>query len=137
MQLVPYLAFDGQCKEALQFYEKCFDGTIDCLMTNAESPMAKHFPPEQQDRVMHARLSFGGNVLMAADAPPEHYKKPAGFSVSIHLQDVSQGKRIFESLSQGGAIEMPIQETFWSPGFGMVTDRYGIHWMINCEQPVQ
>ncbi|MBA3914123.1 MAG: VOC family protein [Acidobacteriales bacterium] len=134
MQLAPYLMFDGQCQEAFRFYEKCFRGKME-FMTNGQSPMAKDVPPDQQDRVLHARLTFGENVLMASDAPPERYLKPQGFSVSLQLKDIKEGERIFQELAEDGSVLMPFQETFWAPRFGMVTDRFGIPWMINCEHP--
>ena len=135
MQLSPYLMFHGQCEEAFKFYEKCGVGKIDGLMKHAGTPAEGHVPPEWLDKIMHARLLVGDDVLMASDAPPDHQKKQQGFSVSLQLKDVAEGERIFNALAEGGTITMPFAETFWSPCFGMCTDQFGIPWMVNCERP--
>ncbi len=132
MQLVPYLNFPGNCAEAFRFYEKLFGGKIETMMRFDESPMADEAPPEQRNNIIHAYLSIGDAVLMGSDAPPEYFAKPQGISVSIQLTDIEQGERIFNELSKGGNVGMPFEKTFWAERFGMVTDRYGIPWMINC-----
>jgi PhnB protein len=83
---------------------------------------------------MHAALNLGENTLMGADAPAEHFEKPAGFAVAIHTAEPDEAERIFNSLSENGKVTMPIQQTFWSVRFGMFVDRFGIPWMINCDQ---
>ena len=133
MQLNPYLLFNGTCEEAFKFYEKCLGGKIETMMTHAGTPAESHTPPEWLNKILHARMSVDGQVLMASDAPPGRYKEPQGFSVSITTKNVAEGERIFNALGEGGKVGMPFQKTFWSPGFGMVTDRFGIPWMINCE----
>ena len=135
MQINPYLVFNGQCEAAFKFYEKLLGGKITGIMTHANSPMANQVPPEWRDKVMHAHLTVGNWVLMGSDAPPQHFQKPQGFSVSIGVKTVEEGARIFEALSDNGAVQMPFQKTFWSPGFGMLADRFGIPWMVNCDQP--
>ena len=90
-------------------------------------------PADWGDKVMHATLTFGDQVLMGADAPPSRYAKPQGLTISVGLSDPAEGERIFKALAEGGAIVMPFGKTFWSPGFGMATDRFGIPWMVNCE----
>jgi len=135
MKLNPYLLFDGQCEQAFQFYAKCFDGKIESMFTYADSPMAKSTPAGQLSKIMHATLSFDGQVLMGSDAPPEHYQKPQGFSVSLNLKDSAIAERIFRALSENGTVTMALQETFWALRFGMVVDRFGIPWMVNCEKP--
>ena len=79
-------------------------------------------------------MTVGDNVLMASDAPPDHYQQPKGFSVSIQLKDVAEAERIFNALAENGKLTMPFEATFWSPGFGMCVDRFGIPWMVNCER---
>ena len=137
MQLIPYLSFDGQAREAFDFYREVLGGEITFRMTYGESPMAAEMPSGSHDRVMHSALETAGAVLMGADAPAHCERSHAGSCVSIHLEEPAEAERIFAALSAGGSIEMPIQETFWSKRFGMLTDRYGKPWMVNCKQPQQ
>ena len=102
--------------------------------TYAGSPAESDIPPEWRDKIMHARLAVGDAVLMGSDAPPAHYQKPQGFSVSVSVKDAADGERIFKDLSEGGHVQMPFQKTFWAAGFGMCVDQFGIAWMVNCEQ---
>ena len=134
LSLSPYLLFEGQCEAAFKFYEKCGVGKIDGMMTHAGTPAEEHVPAEWRDKMLHARLLVGDGVLMASDAPPDRSKKPQGFSVSLQLNDAAEAERLFNALSEGGTVQMPFQETFWSPGFGMLTDQFGIPWMVNCER---
>lgn len=129
MELAPYLNFDGSCREAFQFYATLLGGTVIFMQTFGESPMTA--PPGWGDKVMHATIAVGSQRLMGSDAPPQRYNRPQGTYVSMQLTSRSEGERIFQALSDGGQVEMPFSETFWSPGFGMVVDRYGIPWMIN------
>jgi PhnB protein len=130
----PYLLFSGNCEEAFTFYHKILGGEIQTMMKHEGSPAAKGVPPEWLDKILHATLVVGENVIMASDAPPGHYSKPQGFSVNIGLNNIAEAERIFRALSEGGAVGMPIQETFWAVRFGMCTDRFGIPWMVNCEK---
>ena len=134
MKLNSYLNFNGQCEAAFKFYEKCLDGKIEGTFTYEGSPMAKDVPAEFRNKLMHATLVIGDQVLMGADVPPGRYQRPEGFSVAIGLKDVAKAERIFKSLSEGASVQMPIQETFWAVRFGMLTDKFGIPWMINCEK---
>jgi PhnB protein len=134
MQVNPYLAFNGKCEEAFTHYAKVLNGKILFKMTNAESPMADKTPPEQRNRIMHATLQVGDRLIMGADAPPNYYTKPGGFSVSINCKDVAEAERVFKALADGGEVKMPLQKTFWSPGFGMFIDRFDIPWMVNVDQ---
>jgi PhnB protein len=134
MQLNPYLFFQGNCKEAFTFYEKVLGGKIIAMMTHGETPAAEHTKPEWQDKIIHARMTFGDQVLMASDAPPEHHRPMQGFSVSLSAEEPAEADRIFDAFSEAGEITMPIQETFWAHRFGMLVDRFGTPWMINCEK---
>jgi PhnB protein len=134
MQLNPYLNFNGQCEAAFKFYEQVLAGKITFMMTWGEMPGADQFPAESHKLIMHASLSVGTSVLMGADAPPGRYQQPKGINVSIHLKDIAEGERIFNALADKGTVQMPFEQTFWSPGFGMLIDQFGIPWMINCEQ---
>ena len=88
--------------------------------------------PERMQKIMHARISFDGEVLMASDAPPDRFQKPQGFAVSITVDDPAEGERKFKALSEGGSVNMPFGKTFFSKGFGMCVDQFGISWMVNC-----
>ena len=134
MQVNPYISFNGQCEEAFKLYEKVLNGKILFMMRNGESPMAEKTPADQRNRIMHATLQVGDRAIMGADAPPQFYTKPGGFSVSISVNDPKEGERIFQALSEGGEVKMPFQKTFWAAGFGMCIDRFSIPWMVNCEQ---
>lgn len=134
MQIVPYLFFPGTCAEAFRFYEKVLGGKIVDMLTHAETPMKDHVSPDWQDKIIHARLLVGDAVIMASDAPPEFQKNPQGFSVSIHVKDVDEAELVFTALAEGGTVTMPLEKTFWTARFGMLTDRYGTPWMINCDQ---
>ena len=133
MQLSPYLLFNGDCEQALKFYEQTLGAKIEFLTRFAGSPSAEQAPPEWGDKVLHATLKIDGNVVMASDAPPGHYEKPQGMSISISLNDRAKAESIFNALAEGGKTLMPFAKTFWASGFGMCVDRFGIPWMVNCE----
>ncbi len=132
MELSTYLYFNGDCEAAFKFYEQCTGGTIETMLRHEGTPAAGHVPPDWQNKILHARMKIGDQWLMAGDAPPGRYSQPQGFSVSLALNDVKKGERIFNALAEGGKVCMPFQKTFWAAGFGMVTDRFGVPWMINC-----
>ena len=134
MQLNPYLTFNGQCEAAFKFYERCLGGKIEAMFTHGNSPMADQAPPEWRNKIMHARLTVGDQVLMGADAPPGHYEEAKGFSVSVGIDDPGNAERIFHDLAENGTVRMPIQQTFWAVRFGMLVDQFGIPWMVNCEK---
>ena len=134
MQLNPYLTFNGQCEAAFKFYEKVLGGKIEAMLTYGGSPMADKTPPDWRDKIMHTRLTIGGNVLMGSDAPPDRYEPMKGITVTLGVEDSAEAERIFNALAEGATVQMPIQQTFWAARFGMLVDRYGTPWMINCEQ---
>ena len=133
MDLSPYLNFNGQCAEAFTFYEQALGGKIVFMQTHGESPMKDQAPADWQDKIMHATLRVGERVLFGADAPPAQYAVPQGIQVSVSLASAEEGERMFKALAENGRIVMPFQKTFWSSGFGMAVDRFGIPWMVNCE----
>lgn len=137
MNVSPHLNFNGQCKEAFEFYEKVLGGKIVFSMTWGEMPGGDvdKLSPEERGRIMHTSLKVGDQTILGADAPPDRYAKPQGFTVAIGVMDKGEAERIFNALSEGGGVMMPFGQTFWSPGFGMCTDRFGIPWMVNTEQP--
>jgi PhnB protein len=134
MELNTYLNFNGQCATAFKFYEKCLGGKIVMMQTHGDSPMKDQVPPDWQDKIMHAQMRLGDRILMGCDAPPSHYAPPQGVHVSIGVATAAEGERIFTELAENGKVSMPFQKTFWSPGFGMAVDRFGVPWMVNTEQ---
>lgn len=134
MKLNPYLAFDGRCREAFEFYERTLGGRISFIQTIGESPMASNMPVETLGRVMHVTLQIGDQVLQGADVPSGQFTKPAGFCVATHFDDVADGERVFSTLAQNGMVQMPFQPTFWAKGFGMLIDQFGTPWIVNAGQ---
>ena len=133
MQLNPYLHFNGQCEAAFKFYEQCLGGKIEAMVSHVGTPAEAQVPSEWRDKIMHARLVVGGEVLMGMDAPPDRYKEPKGFNVSLQFNHVKEAERVFHALAENGKVGMPLQQTFWAARFGMLVDRFGIPWMINGE----
>jgi PhnB protein len=133
MQVVPYLSFNGQCEAAFKFYEQCLGGQLGPMFRYGESPMADQVPAGWQDKIMHGSVMVGQRTLMGADMAPGQYEAPKGFSLSIQLKSVPDAERIFRELSQDGNVVMALEKTFWAERFGMVIDRFGTPWTINCE----
>jgi len=133
VQLNPYLVFNVRCEAAFQFYAECLGGKIEAMMPHRGTPVEQLVSAESQDKILHARLKVGDGVLMGSDALPGRYEKPKGFSVSLQLEDPADAERIFRALAEKGTIRMPLEKTFWARRFGMLVDRFGIPWMINCE----
>lgn len=132
MKFVPYLSFDGRCREAFEFYAKVLKGEIVAMISHGETPAGEHVSKDWQDKIINAHLIAGGQALMGADSPPQMgdvTKK--GFSISIEIDDEKDAERIFNAFADRGTVTMPFEPTFWAKKFGMVTDRYGTPWMIN------
>jgi PhnB protein len=134
MKLYPHLAFNGECEAAFQFYAQCFGGEIITMLAYGNSPMAEQAPPEWRGKILHATLSFGDNVLAGSDSIPGQYEQLRGFQVLLGVDDPADAERIFNALAENGTVLMPIQQTFWARRFGVLVDRFGIPWEINCEQ---
>jgi PhnB protein len=132
MPLNPYLAFNAQCEAAFEFYEQILGGKIEAMIPHAGTPAEAQVPAEWREKILHASLRVGDNVLMGGDAPPDRYKKPQGFSVAFHVKDPADAQRIFKALGENGKVLMPMQQTFFATRFGMLIDQFGIPWMINC-----
>jgi PhnB protein len=132
MRVNPYLFYDGNCEAAFKYYEKVLGAKVEMMLRNEEGPAEMSSPPERSKKIMHARISIDGELLMASDAPPDHFHKPQGFSVSLTVNDPTEAERKFKALSEGGSVNMPFGKTFFSKGFGMCSDRFGIPWMVNC-----
>ncbi|MDQ6684795.1 MAG: VOC family protein [Pseudomonadota bacterium] len=136
MNLNTYLSFDGTCAEAMRFYEKTLEGgKLEGMMKWSEMPGAGAEAQNAGDRIMHASLSLpGGRSLMASDCRPgQPYQKMQGITLSLGFASLDEAKKIFDALAVGGQVTMPLQKTFWSEGFGMLTDRFGTPWMANVE----
>lgn len=133
MQMIPYLSFKGQCEAAFTFYAQCLRGQLGPLFRYAGSPAANQVPADWQDKVMHGSVTVGEQVLMGADMAPGHYEAPQGFSLSLQMERAEEAERIFRELAKDGKIQMPLEKTFWAERFGMLVDRFGVPWSINCE----
>jgi PhnB protein len=127
-----YLLFNGQCEAAFRFYEECLGAKIVTMIPHTGTPAEQHVAPEWRDKIMHARLQLGNQTLMGSDAPLDRYEAPKGFYVNVGIREPADAERIFQALSQNGTVRMPLQKTFWAERFGMLVDRFGIPWMINC-----
>jgi PhnB protein len=137
MNMSVHLNFNGNCRDAFALYQKVFGTKQQVLMTFGEAPAGAPVPPDWKDKVMHTSIPLGAGMLMGCDAPPDRSKPMAGFQVSVGSSDQAEVKRIFDTLQDGGSIQMPLQKTFWSPLFGMCTDKFGVGWMVGApgEQP--
>ena len=134
LQVSPYLSFNGQCEAAFNFYAECFGVEPAVFFKFAGSPMADQAPPEWGGKVMHATLMIGDAAIMGADPPPKDYTAPSGFQMSVVVDSIEGSERVFKALARGGIVHMPMQETFWAVRFGVVSDAFGITWMVQCEQ---
>jgi PhnB protein len=131
----PYLHFDGRCEEAIEFYGKTIGAEPLMLMRYKDAPAEAKAqqcgPPGSENRVMHARLRIGDSTIMLSDGPCSG--KYDGFSLSLTVPSPADAERLFASLSAGGKVEMPLGKTFFSPAFGMLSDRFGVKWMVYVE----
>jgi PhnB protein len=135
MKLKPELAltFNGTCEAAFRHYERCLGGTITFMLTWAEAPSTyAAVPPE-----WGSKLALGDTAISGADVPADRYTPPAGFSITLQMDDPAAADRVFEGLAEGGTIKAFLQETFWAARFGAVVDRFGVEWAVNCEQPAE
>jgi PhnB protein len=133
----PFLTFNGNCRDAMKFYESCFDGEL-FLMTVGEAP--GDFPVEAKDLVMHSTLrnsrAVSGVLIAAADSwAGAPYHPGNNFSVLLEFDDLEENQRVFDALGQAGNVTMPLQDMFWGARFGMLTDQFGVQWMFNCALP--
>ena len=131
MQIEPYLFFEGRCEEALKFYQAHIGAEVTMLMRFKESPDPEACPPGAEENVMHAVMQIGDSTVMVSDGQCDGYPSFQGFSLSIATSDTSEAEQLFNALCDGGEVVMPLAKTFWSPGFGMVKDKFGVSWMVN------
>jgi PhnB protein len=130
MKMNVHLNFEGNCAAAFDFYKKVFGATNDFTMKYGEAPQGMPIPPDWKDKVMHTSIPLGDGRLMGCDAPPGRSTPLGGFQISVESKDEAEAKRIYEALKEGGSVQMPMAPTFWSPMFGMCTDRFGVAWMV-------
>ena len=129
----PYIAFQGNCREAIEFYKKALEAEVLFTQTVGESQMSNMGPP---DNIMHCTIKVGDSTIMMCDDP--RHDAPTGggkISLAIGLNDPARAKQLFGNLAKGGTVIMPLEKTFWAEVFGMVTDQFGVRWMINCDAP--
>jgi PhnB protein len=134
MQVEPYLFFNGRCEEAIEFYRSALGARVGFLMRFKESPDPAPpgmLPPGSESKVMHATLQIGDSTVMVSDGNCSGQPAFQGFSLSIAVPDTATADRVFNALADGGKVQMPLTKTFWSPRFGMVSDRFGMGWMVN------
>jgi PhnB protein len=139
MKLSTYLFFNGNCEEAIAAYQEILGGKITMMRAYDEMPPGEgQVSPGWGSKIMHACLEIEGQQLMASDAPPEYSEGAMqGVSVSVAVKEPAEAERIFAALSPNAKIEMPMAETFWSPRFGMLRDRFGTNWMVGADMPAE
>lgn len=133
VQISTHLQFDGRCRQAFETYRALFGGELYALCY-ADTPMAADVGADWLDRIVHATLRTGQIELSGSDIAPPDYRRPQGFAVLVTLDGEAEARRIFDALEAGGTVEYAFQETFWSPGYGMVVDAFGIPWEINTSR---
>ena len=134
MQVQPYLFFDGRCEEALEFYRSAVGAKVEMLMRNKDSPEPPPpgmVPPGSENKILHASFRVGDTTLMASDGHCAGKPIFKGFSLSLTAANEAEAERLFGALGNGGQVQMPLTKTFFSPRFGMVTDRFGVPWMVS------
>jgi PhnB protein len=139
MKLNPHisLAFDGQCEAAFRSYEQSLGATIAFMLTWGNSPMAAEAPPGWDAKIAHATLKIGETMISGSDVPLDRYQQPKGFEVVLQMDDPAAAERLFAALAEKGTVARPLEETFWAIRFGVLVDRFGIPWSINCEKAVE
>lgn len=136
MSVTPYLFFDGCSEEAIDFYKQALGAEVEMLMRYEDSPdplPPEMVPPGNENKVMHACIRINGAPVMVSDGGCGNATKFDGFSLSVNAQDEAEADRLFDALSQGGTVNMPMGETFFAKRFGMVADKFGVGWMIIVE----
>jgi PhnB protein len=134
MHIQPYLYFNGCCEEAVEFYRRTLGAQVEMMMRikdSPEPPPPGAVPPGSENKIMHVALKFGDTMLLASDGSASGPATFRGFALSLNMADAASADRAFASLADGGSVQMPLTETFWSPRFGMLTDRFGVAWMVN------
>ena len=135
MRIEPYLCFEGRCEEAIEFYKKALGAEVQTMMRFKDMPgpeAASQYPPGSGDKVMHAMLRIGESTVLASDGQCTGKPTFGGISMAMQVKNAAEAEKMFAALADGGQVQMPLAETFWSPRFGMVADRFGVWWMVNA-----
>ena len=130
----PFVFYGGNCRDAFTYYEEVLGGDL-FLLSFADAPLEEPVPPEQADLIIHAALTTDGAYVMGSDDPTGEFKGIQGMTVSVSVDDTDEARRVFDALADGGRVTAPLTETFFSPGFGMCVDRFGVPWMIVAASP--
>ena len=133
MTVQPYLFFDGKCEEAIEFYKTAIGAKVEMLMRYKDSPDKSNLPPNSEDKVMHAALRIGDAQVLASDGHCVGKPNFQGFGLALTGKDDAEAEKLFGAVGQGGTVQMPMSKTFFASKFGMVTDRFGILWMVMAE----
>jgi PhnB protein len=134
MQVQPYLFFDGRCEEALEFYKNAIGAEVGMLMRFKDSPDKAMISPGAENKVMHAQFQIGDTKVLASDGRCQGQPRFDGFALTISARTEAEAEKMFAALGDGGTVTMPLTKTFFSPRFGMLADRFGVHWMVLVEQ---
>ena len=135
MKINPYLIFNGDCKAAFTFYAESLNGNIEAMLTFGETPAREHVPADLHNLIIHTRLTVGDQAIMGSDTTPDRPTDDmSGCSISLNVDSIAEAERMFSALSEDGTVQMPLEQTFWAARFGMLVDRFGVSWMINCEK---
>ena len=130
MQLHTYLNYGGNCEDAFRFYEQHLGGKIVMLMRHGEQPVPTPLPAAWNGKVLHARIELGGTLLLGADIPPDRFKPIRSAYLSLTLDTAAEAERVYQLLTDGGEVFMPMNETFFAERFAMLRDRFGTSWML-------
>ena len=133
MKMNPYLSFKGDCEAAFKYYEQHLGGEMGGIVRYGGTSLSGSVPADWADKIMHGSITIGGQTLQAADVSPGQYETPKGFSLTLQIKSTADAERIFEALANGGEVRMPLEKTFWAERFGVVADRFGVPWIVNCE----
>jgi len=138
MKIEPYLSFNGRAQEAIEFYKSALDAKLNMLMRFNDAPEkpAGGFPPEMLNRVMHADLSIGQSKIFVTDGCAQGDKSFSGITLSLQVSTDAEAEKRFIALAEGGQVTMPMNKTFFASAFGMVTDRFGVKWMVINQKPM-
>ena len=135
MKINPYLIFNGDCNAAFTFYAQSLPGQIEAMLTFGETPAGEHVPKDLHNLIIHTRLAVGDQAIMGSDTIPDRpVDAMSGCSISLNVDSIAEAERVFAALSEGGSVQMPLDATFWAARFGMLVDRFGVSWMVNCEK---
>jgi PhnB protein len=137
MQVQSYLFFDGRCEEAIEFYKKTLGAKVEMMMRFKEAPDSHKASPGSENKIMHSCLRIGDTAVMASDGMAQGNPEFKGFSLSLNAKDAAEADRLFAALADGGQVRQPLIETFFSPRFGMLADKFGVGWMIMVEPAAQ